>query len=324
MRILITGGAGFIGSHLVEYHLKKGDEVFVVDDLTTGTIDNVKLFQNNTNFQFAKADILTWNNLANVIDWSERVYHLAAVVGVFYVLKNPIKVIESNFLGCSRILNMVANSKSHPRVIVASSSSVYGNNPHSPLSEKDSLILKTTDVYKLGGYAVSKVINENLSLAYNHHKDVSVNPVRIFNTIGPRQTGKYGMVVPRFIQQACQNEPLTVFGDGKQTRSFCDVRDTVTALDILASNSASIGEIVNLGNDEEININDLAKLIISKTHSKSQIQHQSYREAYGEKFIDLKRRIPDLQKFFQLTQFKHQWTLQKTIDDLIMHYGNSK
>lgn len=319
MHVLITGGCGFIGSHLVDFHLKKGDVVQVVDDLSTGNLKNVHEFQQNSNFQLHKANILTWDNLEKAVAWADRIYHMAAVVGVYRVLNEPMNVFPVNINGCQRLFSIISAAHHRPRVIIASSSSVYGHSHNASLKETDDLILKAIK-NPLRNYALSKIVDEALSLIYYHTQDFPVTIIRLFNTIGPRQTGYYGMVVPRFVQQACQGEPITVYGDGKQTRSFCDVRDAISFIHLLAEKTDTIGEIINVGNDREIPIHDLALLVKKLAKSDSEIQYVPLNEAYGEGFSDIVQRRPDLTKLHQLTDFKHQWTLEQTITDLITRF----
>lgn len=321
MRILITGGCGFIGSHIAEHHLAKGDEVHVVDNLSTGTLQNIAAFSNNTDFCFDQADILTWHDLDKAIKSVDRIYHFAAVVGIFKVISDPINVLSSNIIATRRLFQTIADSTARPTVMIASSSSVYGDSPKNPLNENDNLIVKPP-AHPLATYAISKISGEALSLAYHRSANVPVIMARLFNTIGPRQTGSYGMVVPRFVSQACHNVPFTVFGDGNQTRSFCDVRDAVTMLDLLAQQPKAIGQAVNLGNDHEISINDLAKLICKCNGRHNQSQYIPYKEAYGMEFTDITQRRPDLSKLMGLITFKHKWTLESTISDLI--YNDKK
>jgi UDP-glucose 4-epimerase len=315
MHVFITGGAGFIGSHLVEYHLNKGDKVYVLDNLSTGCMDNITPYIPNPNFQYEIADILTWTHLTETVTWADRIYHLAAVVGVFRVLEDPVNVLATNIAGCERLLRAVASSKWHPEVLIASSSEVYGSSPKQPLSENDALIIKSA-AHSRWSYTISKLADESFSLAYARKIAAKITIVRLFNTIGPRQTGRYGMVVPRFIQQAVKGEPITIYGDGTQTRSFCDVRDTVTKLDLLVSNEQSINDVINLGNDNEISINDLALLTKKLTQSNSPIQHLSYEEAYGEPIDETMRRKPCLKKLNTLIDYKNKWSLDDTILDL--------
>lgn len=315
MHVFITGGAGFIGSHIAEYHLKKGDQVYVVDNLSTGSMDNLTACLQNNNFQYEIADILTWEGLTEAVHWADRIYHMAAVVGLFRVIQNPVEVLATNIVGCERVLRAAATSKWHPQLLVASSSSVYGRNTKQPHQETDILKLKSSG-QGLWSYAISKFADESFCHAYAQKKAIKVTIARFFNTIGPRQSGSYGMVIPRFIQQAIHATPITVHGDGNQTRSFCDVRDTVNMLDLLINNAKSINEIVNVGNDREISINDLAQLTKKITHSDSVIHHLSYQEAYGEKIYDTKRRLPCLKKLHSLITYQHQWSLEDTIQDL--------
>lgn len=316
MRVLVTGGCGFIGSHLVEHHLAKDDEVYVVDDLSTGSLQNVENFKNNPKFQFDQADIVTWPHFEKAINWADRIYHMAAVVGVYRVLNEPHKVISTNISGFDRLLNIAATCNTLKRIVLASSSSVYGHSNNPLLNENDSLILAST-AHPLKIYAISKIADEALAMAYYKTAKLPITIVRLFNTIGPRQTGRYGMVVPRFVKQACSGEPITIFGNGTQTRSFCDVRDSICALDKLADIPDSIGNIINVGRDVEMTINDLASLVLKRANSHSEIQHIPYIEAYGEEFTDIRQRRPDLRKLYQLTGFKHEWTLEKTVDNLI-------
>lgn len=323
MNILITGGCGFIGSHIVEHHLTKGDKVCVVDDLSTGSIQNINQFQNNPLFNFVNADILTWSGLKKAVQWAERIYHLAAVIGVYRVLAEPLNVFSTNILGCERLLNVIYKSKARPRVILASSSSVYGHSSNTLLNENDDLIIKSVR-HPLSGYAISKITNEGLGLAYYRAANIPITLVRLFNVIGPRQSSRYGMVVPRFIQQAYKNKPLTVYGDGTQTRSFCDVRDVITSLELIAAEERSYGEIINVGNDAEITIDNLALLICNRVNSDSQIEYIPYMDAYGTDLIDIKQRRPDLSKLTELTKHKNKWSLEESIDHLISHYRSKE
>jgi UDP-glucose 4-epimerase len=319
LKIFITGGAGFIASHLIDYHLSKGDTIFAIDDLSTGSLDNIALFKENPNFHFEEADILTWPRLESMIDTVDRVYHLAAVVGIYRVLEAPINLINTNIAASERLIKAVSFSRKNPVLLIASSSEVYGHSEKNLLKESDTLIIESA-LEARWNYAISKLADEVIGVAYSKQNKLPILIIRFFNTIGPRQTGRYGMVVPRFVQQACQNKPLTIFGDGNQTRSFCDVRDTIIGLDLLMQNKESYGKIINVGNDKEISIKNLAELIKQRAKSQSEFQYLSYEKAYGEKFTDIAHRRPDLSLFFQLTGFQHQWTLEKTIDDLIHRY----
>jgi UDP-glucose 4-epimerase len=316
MHILITGGAGFIGSHLVDLHLARGDQVMVVDDLSTGVRANLATHEDNPLFRFEQADVLTWDRLGHVVGWADRVYHLAAVVGVYRVIAEPTKVLATNIAGTERLLRAAHDGGWKPQVVIASSSEVYGHNDEHILHEDQDLTVSTRAGTRWG-YSVSKIADEALGLSYAQRFGIPAVVSRFFNTIGPRQVGRYGMVVPRFVAQAVRNEPITVFGGGLQTRSFCDVRDTVVALDSLATHAGRQTITANVGNDREISIRDLAKLVIERAQSNSVIKDVPLREAYGEDFEDIRRRRPDLARLRTLTGFHHRHKLEDTIDDLI-------
>lgn len=334
MHILITGGAGFIGSNLAEHHLAKGDRVHVVDDLSTGTEQNVASFLDNTSFRFDCADVLTWPGLEKAAAWADRIYHLAAVVGVFKVLEDPIKVLATNVAGCERVLRAAHSGNWDPQILIASTSEVYGTGvsalclagklaegtPVDPASipafREDMEPMVGSSMFSRWNYSISKLTDEAFGLSYARTHKMRVCVVRFFNTVGPRQTGRYGMVLPRFIGQALSGQPLTVYGDGTQTRCFCDVRDTVAAVDLLLSNPECYGQIVNVGSSREISIINLAKLVKERTGSSSPVKFVAYKDAYSEVFQETVRRRPNLDKFNRLTRFKYEWTLEKTIDDL--------
>lgn len=317
MHILVTGGAGFIGSHITEYHLARGDKVHVVDNLSTGSLANIAGFQDTGRFHFDEADIVTWDGLDKSVAWADRIYHMAAVVGVYRVLREPVNTMATNIAGTDRLLRAVDLSSWSPQVILASSSEVYGPHTEATLSEDDSLVIQSGAPLRWN-YAISKLADEGFGLAYAREHNLAVLIARFFNTVGPRQTGRYGMVVPRFVQRAVAGEPITVFGDGEQTRAFCDVRDTVAILDRLASMpDLPNGEIVNVGSEREISINDLARLVIECAGSRSAIEHIPYGEAYGAEFEDIRHRRPSLAKLRQLTGYEHRWSLEDTLHDLI-------
>jgi UDP-glucose 4-epimerase len=316
MHVLITGGAGFIGSHLAERHLAQGDQVYVVDNLSTGSLANLTPFRGHPAFRFAEADILQWEGLGEAVAWADRIYHMAAVVGVKKVLEDPVAVIATNMNGTERILRAIHHGGWNPQVIVASTSEVYGFNPTSSFAETDNIVLPSAGRLRWT-YAVTKLTDEFLAFSYARKYGLNIVVVRLFNTIGPNQVGHYGMVVPSFVKQAIRNQPLTIYGDGEQTRSFCDVRDTVVALDHLAGCPEAWGEVVNVGNDQEISIRDLAELIVQRSHSSSPLRYISYRDAYGEEFEDVTHRRPVLNKLQALTGFAPEWTLNDTLDDLI-------
>lgn len=319
MHVLITGGAGFIGSHVAALHLARGDKVHVVDDFSTGSRANIAAFEELPNFRVDEADVLTWPLLQQAAAWADRIYHLAAVVGVYRVIAEPTRVLATNIAACERLFRTVAAGGWLPQVVVASSSEVYGHRQESLLDESMDLTLSTS-VGTRWNYSVSKIADEALGLSYAQKFGIPVIVARFFNTIGPRQTGRYGMVVPRFVDQAVRGEPITVFGSGEQTRSFCDVRDNVAAMDRLCSSERDQGTglIVNIGNDREISMNDLAELVRVRAGSDSPIRHVPYVEAYGEEFEDIKRRRPALDRLRTLTGFQHRFTLEDTLDELIV------
>ncbi len=316
MNIFITGGAGFIGSHLAEYHLNRGDNVVIVDDLSTGNEQNVTPFLKDSRYRFEKGDILTWEGMEQEIAVADRIYHMAAVVGMFRVLQQPVEVTRVNVQGTERLLEYIARAKNHPMLVLASSSSVYGHVHTSELREGIELVFPIENNALLG-YALSKLTNEIQATAYGQAHGMSIAIPRLFNAVGPRQSGNYGFVLPRFIKQAISGIPLTVFGDGSQTRSFCDVRDTVVALDLLAGNPAGWGQPVNVGNSHEISILDLAKLVIKRAGSSSSIEFVPFEKGYGKHFGQILQRQPVLEKLQHLTSFQHAWTLERTIDDLL-------
>lgn len=315
MQILITGGAGFIGSHLAEHHLGKGDEVVAVDDLSTGSLDVLSGFQNDR-FRFEKADILEWSDLDKEVARADRIYHMAAVVGMFRVLREPIEVTRVNVLGTERLLESVARLKNLPELVVTSSSSVYSHSHETLLKEEIELVYHP-EKGGLTAYALSKLTNEVQAMAYRQIHSLPVAIPRLFNAVGPRQSGNYGFVLPRFIKQALAGVPLTVYGDGTQTRSFCDVRDTVSALDMLAGEPKAWGRAVNVGNPREISILDLATMVIAHSESSSTIEFVPFEQGYGSNFWQITQRRPSVDLLQQLTPFRHVWTLEQTIDDLI-------
>ena len=328
LHVLITGGAGFIGSNLVEFHLGKGDKVHVVDDLSTGSLGNIEEVQSHPRFRFTKADILVWDDLYKSVTWADRIYHMAAVVGVHKVLAEPIQCLATNIAGCERVLLAASANGWKPQIVLPSTAEVYGEataNGGALLSQaadfsgyrEDAELVVGSTAIKRWNYPISKITNEALGLSYGQAFGMEVVIARLFNSIGPRQTGRYGMVLPRFVKQAVAGEPITVYGDGLQTRSFCDVRDTVALLDALASHPGSAGEIINVGNNREISIRALAELVKELARSASPIVFVPYAVAYGEGNVETYRRKPDLTKLFAHTTYRHQWTLEATVRDLI-------
>ncbi|UXI66645.1 NAD-dependent epimerase/dehydratase family protein [Tahibacter amnicola] len=318
MKVLVTGGAGFIGSHLAHYHLNQGDTVLAIDDLSTGNLRNVAALQHYSRFEFQKACVVDWARLDKAVARADRVYHMAAVVGMFRVLKQPVEVTRVNVVGTERVLHAAARARRKPQVVIPSSSSVYGTGCRTELREDVELAM--TPGAPLLNYALSKLSNEVQGRAYFDKYRVPVVMARLFNTVGRRQCGLYGFVVPRFVQQALAGTPISVFGDGNQTRSFCDVRDTVAMLDALAATPAAYGKVVNVGNAQEIRICDLAKLVIQRAQSSSVMAFIPYEQAYGQHFEHIPQRRPVLDRLRELTGYRHRWTLEQTLDDLILAY----
>jgi len=317
MRVLITGGAGFIGSHIAEYHIKKGDQVHVIDNLSTGSLDNISELLENKNFTFIQEDILISDKLKKLVIQADRIYHMAAVVGMFTVLRDPEKTLATNIAGLEHLLRTVVETKGKPQIIIASSSEVYG--PHDCTSdhkEDDQLTIEPPTKSRWN-YAISKLANEAFGLTYHLEHNLSVLVIRLFNTVGSRQQGTYGMVFPRFVEQAISGKPITVFGGGNQTRCFINVSDMVRLLDSLANNPKAYGQIFNLGNDHEISIMELAKLVKKLSNSKSEIKTVSYQDAYGKDYEDIKCRRPDLTKLRSYISVAFNVTLEETIKDLI-------
>ena len=284
MKILITGGAGFIGSHLVEVLLQRGDEVFIIDDLSTGSVENIEHLQSNPKFHYFFDTILNRFLMAELIDRADVIFHLAAAVGVKLIVESPVRTIETNVKGTEAVLELA--SKKKKTVVIASSSEVYGKSSRVPFREEDDLVLGATDKGRWS-YACSKALDEFLALAYWKEKKCPTILVRLFNTVGPRQTGRYGMVLPRFVGQALCGDPITVYAEGNQSRCFTWVGDVVDALVKLADTPDAIGEVFNVGNTEEITIRDLAHLVKQVTGSNSEVQFIPYDSAYEEGFEDM-------------------------------------
>ncbi len=283
MKALITGGAGFIGSHLCDALLARGDHVTVIDNLSTGSMDNVNHLEGAKRFKLVIDTIMNKPVLEQLVGKADIVFHLAAAVGVKYVIDNPLRSIQTNINGTENVL--AAANRRKCKVVLASTSEIYGKNQASPLTEDADRILGSTTISRWS-YSASKAVDEFLAIAYHREKQLPVVIVRLFNTCGPRQTGQYGMVIPRFIKQALLGHDVTVYGDGSQMRCFCYVGDTVSGLVKLSDEPKADGEVLNLGNDAEISIHDLAKLIISLTNSESEIEFVPYEHAYEKGFAD--------------------------------------
>jgi UDP-glucose 4-epimerase len=316
MRYLITGGAGFIGSHLSEALLEKGAEVFILDDLSTGSVENIRHLKSNSRFHHVFDSIQNKHLLAELVDESDVVIHLAAAVGVRLIVESPVRTLETNIHGTQSVLD--AASKKKKLVFIASTSEVYGKSDKVPFHEDADLVLGPTTKARWS-YAASKALDEFLALSYWKERKQPVKIARFFNTVGPRQTGRYGMVVPNFVQQALAGQPITVFGSGKQSRCFCDVRDCVEALIRLLANDRCIGEVVNIGTDEEISIEGLARVVKERTGSGSPITYIPYDRAYEPGFEDMPRRIPSLEKLVSLTGFRPATPLVEIVDRVIAH-----
>ncbi|MCH7590389.1 GDP-mannose 4,6-dehydratase [PVC group bacterium] len=318
--MFITGGAGFIGSHLSEKLIAKGHHVRVLDDLSTGKNDNVKNLVANPHFEAHWDTIFNDALLESLIKKSDIVIHFAAAVGVKLIVDSPVKTIETNISGTDRVLKYCAKYKR--RCYIASTSEVYGKNKNIPFSEGHDLVLGPTSKSRWS-YACSKAIDEFLAIAYYHEKDTPTMIFRFFNTVGPRQVGQYGMVIPRFVEQALRGEALTVYGDGSQSRCFCLVDDVVEAIDGLVESDDHYGEIFNIGSQEEITIMDLAKKIIMLTKSSSVIEKIPLNKVYGEGFEDMQRRVPDLSKIHGCIGFQPKYNLESTLKKIIQYFQNT-
>ena len=319
MRVLITGGAGFVGSHLADAYLKRGDEVLVIDDLSTGTIDNIQHLKSNPKFHYTIDSVHNQPVTAELVDQSDIVVHLAAAVGVKLIVESPVRTIETNVRGTEVVLALA--NKKQKRVLIASTSEVYGLSADVPFREDGNLVMGATTKGRWS-YACSKAIDEFLALAYWREKKLPATVVRLFNTVGPRQTGRYGMVIPTFVKQALAGRPITVYGDGKQTRCFGYVGDVVGALIKLMDHPDSVGQVFNIGSTEEISISQLAEKVKELTGSKSEIVFVPYDEAYEEGFEDMPRRVPDTSKINKLVGFKPEMKLDGILESVIsFHRG---
>ncbi len=319
MRILITGGAGFIGSHLADAYLQRGDEVFAIDDLSTGSIENIQHLKSNERFHYTIDSVHNQPALAELVDQCDVIFHLAAAVGVKLIVESPVRTIETNVRGTEVVLNLA--NKKKKKVLIASTSEVYGLSTEVPFREDGNLVMGATTKGRWS-YACSKAIDEFLALAYWREKKLPTIVVRLFNTVGPRQTGQYGMVIPTFVKQALAGRPLTVYGDGKQTRCFGYVGDIVGALIKLMDNPAAVGQVFNIGSNEEVTILELAERVKELTSSESEITFVPYDEAYEEGFEDMPRRVPDTSKINALVGFRPEMKLDGILQSVInFHSG---
>jgi UDP-glucose 4-epimerase len=318
LRVLITGGAGFIGSHLADAYLERGDEVLVIDDLSTGTIENIRHLKANPKFHYTIDSVHNQPVTAELVDQSDVVVHLAAAVGVKLIVESPVRTIETNVRGTEVILALA--NKKQKRVMIASTSEVYGLSADVPFREDGNLVMGATTKGRWS-YACSKAIDEFLALAYWREKKLPTTIVRLFNTVGPRQTGRYGMVIPTFVRQALAGRPITVYGNGKQTRCFGYVGDVVGALIKLMDRSDAVGQVYNIGSSEEISILQLAEKVKELTNSESEIVLVPYDEAYEEGFEDMPRRVPDTTKINQLVGFRAEMTLEGILKSVISYHS---
>jgi UDP-glucose 4-epimerase len=318
LRVLITGGAGFIGSHLSDAYVARGDEVYILDDLSTGSIENINHLRGHPLFRYTIDTVHNQPLLAELVDQCDVVFHLAAAVGVKLIVESPVRTIETNVRGTEVVLE-VANKKKK-RVLVASTSEVYGLSNDVPFREDGNLVMGATTKGRWS-YACSKAIDEFLALAYWREKKLPTTIVRLFNTVGPRQTGQYGMVIPTFVKQAMAGRPITVYGDGSQTRCFGYVGDVVGALVGLMDKEEAIGEVYNIGSDEEVSIMELAERVRELTGSASEIVTVPYSEAYEEGFEDMPRRVPDTSKVRELVGFRPTVKLDDILRTVIEYYS---
>ncbi|MBL7132255.1 MAG: GDP-mannose 4,6-dehydratase [Candidatus Omnitrophica bacterium] len=317
MKVLVTGGAGFIGSHLCEKLVVGGEQVTVLDNLSTGRYENVAHLKENPNFNLVVGSILDEKLVDKLCEKTDIIFHLAAAVGVELIIRHPLESLTTNIKGSEIVLDMA--QRYNKKVLITSTSEIYGKNTNGPLKENDDRILGSP-LKSRWGYSTAKAVDEMLAYVYWKEKGLPTIIVRLFNTVGPRQTGAYGMVIPRFVTQALKTEPLTVYGDGSQSRCFVHVQDAVNALVKLMENPQAQGQVFNLGSQEEITIKELAQKIIQFTHSNSQIVYIPYDEAYEEGFEDMRRRIPDISKIQGLIGFRPRYTLEEILKDIIKFF----
>jgi UDP-glucose 4-epimerase len=317
MRILITGGAGFIGSHLSDAYLERGEEVFILDDLSTGSIDNIRHLKKHPHFYYTVDSVHNAPVVAELVDQCDIIFHLAAAVGVKLIVESPVRTIETNVHGTEVVLAQA--NKQKKKVLIASTSEVYGLSNQVPFREDGNLVMGPTTKGRWS-YACSKAIDEFLALAYWREKKLPIVVVRLFNTVGPRQTGQYGMVIPTFVKQALADRPITVYGDGTQSRCFAHVADVVGALMALMDHPGAVGEVFNIGSNEEVTIAELAEQVRMLADSRSKIVMVPYEEAYGDGFEDMPRRVPDTSKIGALIGFRPERTLEEILKSVIAFY----
>jgi len=317
MKVLITGGAGFIGSHLAEKLLERGDEIFVIDNLWTGKLANLSRVQNTKGFHLVVETILNESVMNELVFKADHIYHLAAAVGVRTIMDNPVETLDINVKGTEVVLRLANRFKK--KVFITSTSEIYGNHMEHTLAEDDNRVMGSVKKRRWA-YACSKTLDEFLALAYFDEKKLPVVIGRLFNTVGPRQTGQYGMVLPNFVQSALLGKPISVYGDGKQTRSFTHVRDVVDAITGLMNEPGAEGDVFNVGNDKEVTINELAEKVKKMTGSNSAIEHVTYEKAYGPGFEDMRRRCPNIEKIRKLIGFEPKYDLEAMIQGVIDYF----
>lgn len=317
MKVLITGGAGFIGSHLCDKLLDEGEQVTVLDNLSTGKYENVAHLKENPNFNLVVGSILDEELVDKLCEKTDVIFHLAAAVGVDLIIKHPLESLTTNIKGSEIVLDMA--QRYNKKVLITSTSEIYGKNTNGPLKEDDDRILGSP-LKSRWSYSTAKAVDEILAFVYWREKGLPTVIVRLFNTVGPRQTGAYGMVIPRFVTQALKNEPLTVYGDGKQSRCFLHVQDVVDVLVKLMQNPGALGQVFNVGSQEEISIKELAERVIQLTHSNSQVVYIPYDKAYEEGFEDMQRRVPDIGKIQELISYRSTMNLEGILKSVIEYF----
>jgi len=318
MRVLVTGGAGFIGSHLADALIARGDQVVALDNFSTGSTANIKHITKN--FEIIDGDIRNVELINETVKDVDLVFHMAAALGVNTILESPLESISTNIAGSEVVLNSAATHKI--RILIASTSEIYGKNPKQPLSETDDRVVGSPQKIRWS-YSDAKAIEEAMAVALHQEKSLPVTTARLFNTVGPRQSGSYGMVVPRFVKAALKNEPINIYGDGTQSRVFCHVQDAIEALLQLVATDKTINDVYNVGGTGEITIKELAEAVIKQTDSKSTIEYIAYEKAYAPGFEDMQRRVPDISKIKESLNWSPQRDLKQIIADVAQHISNT-
>jgi len=318
MHVLVTGGAGFIGSHLADALIARGDQVVALDNFSTGSTANIKHITKN--FEIIDGDIRNVDLINDTIKDVDLIFHMAAALGVKTILESPLESISTNITGSEVVLNAAASHKK--RILIASTSEIYGKNPNQPLKETDDRVVGSPQKIRWS-YSDAKAIEEAMAIALHQEKDLRVTTARLFNTVGPRQSGRYGMVVPCFVKAALSNEPINIYGDGTQSRVFCHVQDAIEALLQLVATDQTINEVYNVGGTGEITIKELAETVIKQTNSKSTIEYIAYEKAYAPGFEDMQRRVPDISKIKQELNWTPKKNFSEIIADVAQHISNS-